>query len=97
MCEVVLYLYQQRSKPIFFLINHMKRFVIMYSNGLEINRVAESFEVIGFYFFLFGLCAYICKRKLNNMYNKQKLTKDVITMIWIASLIITGLILISGF
>lgn len=31
------------------------------------------------------------------MYTKQKLTKDVITMIWIASLIITGLILISGF
>lgn len=46
MCEVVLYLYQQRSKPIFFLINHMKRFVIMYSNGLEINRVAESFEEV---------------------------------------------------
>ena len=24
----------------------MKRFVIMYSNGLEINRVAESFEEV---------------------------------------------------
>lgn len=29
------------------------------------------------------------------MYDKQKLTKDVITMIWVASLGITGLILIS--
>ena len=29
------------------------------------------------------------------MYNKQNLTKDVITMIWVASLMITGLILIS--
>lgn len=29
------------------------------------------------------------------MYNKQNLTKDVITMIWLASLMITGLILIS--
>ena len=29
------------------------------------------------------------------MYTKQNLTKDVITMIWIASLMTTGLILIS--
>lgn len=29
------------------------------------------------------------------MYTKQKLTKDVITMIWVSSLMITGLILIS--
>lgn len=29
------------------------------------------------------------------MYNKQNLAKDVITMIWLASLMITGLILIS--
>lgn len=29
------------------------------------------------------------------MYNKQNLTKDVITMIWIASLMIMGLVLIS--
>lgn len=31
------------------------------------------------------------------MYDQQKLTKDVIAMIWIASLMITGLILISKF
>ena len=31
------------------------------------------------------------------MYDKQNLTKDVITMIWIASLMITGLVLISKF
>ena len=29
------------------------------------------------------------------MYTKQNLTKDVITMIWVASLMITGLVLIS--
>lgn len=31
----------------------------------------------------------------HKMYTKQNLTKDVIVMIWIASLMITGLILIS--
>lgn len=29
------------------------------------------------------------------MYDQQKLIKDVITMIWVASLMVTGLILIS--